>query len=35
MLVQDGGAHKGESEKRRDRPGPPQDASEDNDVFGT
>ncbi|XP_036086053.1 myelin basic protein isoform X1 [Rousettus aegyptiacus] len=30
----DGGAHKGESEKRRDRPGPPQDASEDNDVFG-
>lgn len=31
----DGGAHRGEPEKRMDRRGPPRDASEDNDVFGT
>lgn len=30
----DGGTHRGESEKWRDRHGPPQDTSEDNDVFG-
>ncbi|XP_039695351.1 myelin basic protein isoform X3 [Pteropus medius] len=30
----DGGAARGAPEKRRDRRGPPQDASEDNDVFG-
>lgn len=30
----DGGAARGAPEKRQDRRGPPQDASEDNDVFG-
>lgn len=34
MLFQDGGAHRGEPEKRRDRRGPPRDASDDSDVFG-